>query len=316
MTRSSGGMKLDKRVEQRRLAATGAAADDDVEAGLDGRFHEHRHLGSEGLVIEQILELERVGAETPNTHGSPVQGQGLDDGVDARAVRFFSRRRAREFVENSAQKITHFRASKCLLNLRSLWRYEVFSNPLFHAVMNRAFHTNRLLYTALFIPPVGDVGNTGRLTPTPTCFSKTPELHSHNLENRALTQPLRQTTTSEAFPLFLSRTTGTTVFSFNLLSFSYYPSHRFRIESLQIARTVPRQILRNRTAQSRPSLGNPSNPEKRPCFPRTLKPKDEYNQEEEKTAVSARPQCVVECGQSEDGFHKSGFWSEGTLCRS
>jgi hypothetical protein len=30
------------------------------------------------------------------------------------------------------------------------------------------------------------------------------------------------------------------------------------------------------------------NPEKRPCFPRTLMGGDEYNQEEQKTATSAR----------------------------
>jgi hypothetical protein len=37
-------------------------------------------------------------------------------------------------------------------------------------------------------------------------------------------------------------------------------------------------------SRSRPS--DTSNPEKSPCFPLTSKPKDEYNQEEEKTAVS------------------------------
>jgi hypothetical protein len=45
----------------------------------------------------------------------------------------------------------------------------------------------------------------------------------------------------------------------------------------------PRAIAR----LSRPRPRNPSNPEKRPCFPRARKPKDEYNQEEQKTAVSS-----------------------------
>ena len=57
-----------QRVEQRRLAATRAAADDDVQPGLDARLHEHRHLGRERLVVEQVLQLQRVGAEAADGH--------------------------------------------------------------------------------------------------------------------------------------------------------------------------------------------------------------------------------------------------------
>ena len=57
-----------QRVEQRRLAATGAAGDDDVEPGLDARLHQHGHFRRERLVVEQVFELERIGAETANRH--------------------------------------------------------------------------------------------------------------------------------------------------------------------------------------------------------------------------------------------------------
>ncbi len=55
-----------QRVEQRRLTGAGTAGDDDVEPGLDGAFEQHHHLGREGLVVQQVFELERIGAEAAN----------------------------------------------------------------------------------------------------------------------------------------------------------------------------------------------------------------------------------------------------------
>jgi hypothetical protein len=74
-------------------------------------------------------------------------------------------------------------------NLRYLWRTRSFQ-PLLPCGQDHAFHTDSLLFTALFNSPVGDVGNTGRLTPTSTSLSKTPDTHSCDLENCAPLQPL------------------------------------------------------------------------------------------------------------------------------
>ncbi len=50
-------------------------------------------------------------------------------------------------------------------------------------VPERALHTNYRLCTGLFGLPVGDVGKWGWLTPHSIQISKTPELHSADLEN-------------------------------------------------------------------------------------------------------------------------------------
>ncbi len=78
--------------------------------------------------------------------------------------------------------------TKSLLNLRSLWRTGSFQ-PLVPCGQGRAFHTDPLLPTALFNPPVGDVGNQCHPASTSTPFSKTPDTHSPNLENCAPLQP-------------------------------------------------------------------------------------------------------------------------------
>ena len=48
---------------------------------------QHRHLGRERLVVQQVFELERVGAEPADAEARPVQGERRDDRVDAGAVR-------------------------------------------------------------------------------------------------------------------------------------------------------------------------------------------------------------------------------------
>lgn len=58
----------------------------------------------------------------------------------------------------------------------------------------RASHIKRPVYTGHFKPPVGDVGNQGHLSPLTTLFSKTPHLHSHDLENsppRQIAEPTK-----------------------------------------------------------------------------------------------------------------------------
>ena len=84
--RSVLGMKLESVFKQRRLARAGAAGNDDVQPRLDGPFQEHDHLRREGLVVQQVLQLQRIGAETANGHAGPVQGQRRNDGVETRAV--------------------------------------------------------------------------------------------------------------------------------------------------------------------------------------------------------------------------------------
>ena len=47
---------------------------------------QHHHFRREGLVVQQVFELQRIGAEAANGHARPVQGQRRNDGVETRAV--------------------------------------------------------------------------------------------------------------------------------------------------------------------------------------------------------------------------------------
>src|SRR6185437_8403588 len=73
-------------IEKRGLTATGAAADENVEARLDARFHQHRHFRREGLVVEKVFELQGVGPEAANAEAWAVEGDRWNDGIDAGAV--------------------------------------------------------------------------------------------------------------------------------------------------------------------------------------------------------------------------------------
>ena len=75
-----------ERVEQRRLTGAGAAGDDDVQVGLHGAFEQHHHFGREALVVQQVFELERIGAESPNRDRRAVERQRRNDRVHAGAV--------------------------------------------------------------------------------------------------------------------------------------------------------------------------------------------------------------------------------------
>ena len=82
-----------------------------------------------------------------------------------------------------------------LWNIRALWTTRL-CYPVLRRALGPPFHTNTPLYTGFSRPPVGDVGNRGTLTPSPSLISNSPELHSHDLENCAAcqvhsSQPLR-----------------------------------------------------------------------------------------------------------------------------
>ena len=54
--------------------------------------------------------------------------------------------------------------------------------------VGQSFHTMYLVCTGIFRPPVGEVGNKELTQHPPSLFSKTPELHSQDLENLACGQ--------------------------------------------------------------------------------------------------------------------------------
>ena len=80
------GDEARQRVQQRRFAGARTAGNDHVQARLDRAFEQHDHLGREGLVVQQVFELERVGAKAANGNRRAVQRQGRNDRVHARAV--------------------------------------------------------------------------------------------------------------------------------------------------------------------------------------------------------------------------------------
>jgi hypothetical protein len=89
--------------------------------------------------------------------------------------------------------------------------------PVARSGWGLGLHKSRLLSTALFGPAVGVVGKMGHLVLLAVRFSKSPELHSRDLENRlagqiALLQSLRKDFH------FSCRTTGFTVSFFNLFT--------------------------------------------------------------------------------------------------
>ena len=76
------------------------------------------------------------------------------------------------------------RPSGChpLCKRRSLCRTRL-PQSLILCEFGRSFHINHPLYTGFFRLPVGDVGNWGLPASLRSLFSKTPELHSQDLEN-------------------------------------------------------------------------------------------------------------------------------------
>ena len=106
------------------------------------------------------------------------------------------------------------------------------------------------------------------------------------------TPPL--TTTSDGFPLFLQQLL--VLLSFLLISYPF-PTTRRAPSALNAKPRNHSPSLPEHKATQLLQPPSSSNPEKNPCFPRTLKRKDEYNQEEQKTAISAGHWGDVELGQ-------------------
>ncbi len=80
------GNEAGKRVQQRRLARAGAAGNEDVQPGLDGPFQQHHHFGREGPIVQQVFQLQRIGAETADGNAGAVQRQRRNDRIETRAV--------------------------------------------------------------------------------------------------------------------------------------------------------------------------------------------------------------------------------------
>ena len=73
-------------VEQRRLAAAGAAGDDDVLARHHRAREKARHAGVERPVRDEVLHRERRRGKLANRDARAADGERPDDRVDARAV--------------------------------------------------------------------------------------------------------------------------------------------------------------------------------------------------------------------------------------
>ncbi len=69
-----------------------------------------------------------------------------------------------------------------------LWRIGSMK-ALYSCGCGRTFHINQQVCTALFEPPVGDVGNRGWVLGAVGLFSKTPDFHRRDLEKGAGSQP-------------------------------------------------------------------------------------------------------------------------------
>ena len=197
--------------------------------------------------------------------------------------------------------------TKRLLNLRYLWRTRSFQ-PLVPCGQDRTFHTDPLLFTALFNPPVGVVGNIGRLTRTFTPLSKTPDSHSHDLENCAPLQPLPRQPHRK---LSHFSSLNLVLLSFLLLFLPFSSTRRafFHLWNQSPLSTLLIPLAASKLAQR---LNQSTLSREAPRFPRTLKRKDEYNQEEENAADFAGEQWVVKCGQSE----RIASGPERHVCRS
>ena len=91
-------------VEQRRLAGAGAAGDEDVEPGPHRRAQELEHRLGQAVGPQQVLAAQRVALELTDREVGAVDGQRLDDGVDAGAVGQAGVHHRRRFVDPAAHR--------------------------------------------------------------------------------------------------------------------------------------------------------------------------------------------------------------------
>ena len=77
------GDGVGQHVEERRLSRAGAARDEDVEPGANGRLEELREGGGQCPELHEIRHPVRIGGEATNGEHGSVEGQGRNDGVHA-----------------------------------------------------------------------------------------------------------------------------------------------------------------------------------------------------------------------------------------
>ena len=100
--RSSFGMKLDSVLSSVVLPEPVPPEMMMFSRALMRAFQQHHHLGREGLVVEQVFQLERIGAEAANGDRGAVQGQRRNDRVHAGAVRQAGVDHRADFVDAAA----------------------------------------------------------------------------------------------------------------------------------------------------------------------------------------------------------------------
>ena len=83
-------------------------------------------------------------------------------------------------IASEPPELSRRKASKTTL----LWSTRA-AQTLVPCVDGRSFHINHQLSTGLFRLPVNVVGNWGGVKVGGVLFSKTPEMHRHDLENRS-----------------------------------------------------------------------------------------------------------------------------------
>jgi hypothetical protein len=111
-----------------------------------------------------------------------------------------------------------------------------------------ALHKSRALSTGLFGLAVGAVGKMGRLIVPVGRFSKSPELHSQNLENWLAGQPVLPESLRKDFH-FSCLTTGITVLLFNL-STLFLLSVAFHLRSIAAGLARPLSQARQGSAET------------------------------------------------------------------
>ncbi len=84
--RSSSGMRVGHRVEQRRLAAARAARDQDVELRAHAHVDELDSVLAQRAGLDEVVEVHLVLRELPDREQRPGERQRRDDRVDAAAV--------------------------------------------------------------------------------------------------------------------------------------------------------------------------------------------------------------------------------------
>ena len=99
-----GGDKARNRIEHRGLAATGAAADENIAALAHCQLQQAGHAFVHGAEINQILDPQRIIAKLAYGYCRPVQRQRLDHHIDTATVRQARIDHGRGFIEAAAQR--------------------------------------------------------------------------------------------------------------------------------------------------------------------------------------------------------------------